>query len=236
MIIQFGFVTMFVAAFPLAPLFALLNNILEIRLDGYKLLTQFRRPVPTRAQNIGAWFPILEVITRIAVITNGLVIAFTSDFIDRMVYVTVYSPDGSLEGYIHHVFSVFNTSVWSREELRTDEKGGNISTCLYRDYRYPPSHRQSYEQTRTWWHVLVGRLFFVLVFEHVVFFIQGIIAYLIPDMPEQVQVKIQRENYLAKQALYKHEFENFSLPPMDKQRNVQNGPKPETPPLIVEEN
>ena len=30
-VIQFGFITIFVAAFPLAPLFALLNNILEIR-------------------------------------------------------------------------------------------------------------------------------------------------------------------------------------------------------------
>ena len=42
MIIQFGYVTLFVAAFPLAPLFALLNNILEIRVDGRKFITQFR--------------------------------------------------------------------------------------------------------------------------------------------------------------------------------------------------
>ncbi len=30
-VIQYGFITLFVAAFPLAPFFALLNNILEIR-------------------------------------------------------------------------------------------------------------------------------------------------------------------------------------------------------------
>ena len=30
-VIQFGFITIFVCAFPLAPLFALINNILEIR-------------------------------------------------------------------------------------------------------------------------------------------------------------------------------------------------------------
>ncbi len=30
-VIQYGFVTLFVAAFPLAPFFALLNNIFEIR-------------------------------------------------------------------------------------------------------------------------------------------------------------------------------------------------------------
>ena len=31
MVVQFGFITIFVCAFPLAPLLALINNILEIR-------------------------------------------------------------------------------------------------------------------------------------------------------------------------------------------------------------
>jgi len=52
-VIQYGFITIFVAAFPLAPLFALLNNIIEIRLDAYKLVTQFKRPVAYRAVDIG---------------------------------------------------------------------------------------------------------------------------------------------------------------------------------------
>ena len=30
-VIQYGFITMFVSAFPLAPLFALVNNIMEVR-------------------------------------------------------------------------------------------------------------------------------------------------------------------------------------------------------------
>jgi hypothetical protein len=42
MVLQFGFVTIFVAAFPLAPLFALINNALEIRLDAMKIITTFR--------------------------------------------------------------------------------------------------------------------------------------------------------------------------------------------------
>ena len=50
---QFGFTTIFVAAFPLAPLLALLNNIIEIRLDAYKFVTQWRRPLPARATDIG---------------------------------------------------------------------------------------------------------------------------------------------------------------------------------------
>ena len=42
MVIQYGFVTIFVSAFPLAPLFALFNNVFELRLDAKKLLVHHR--------------------------------------------------------------------------------------------------------------------------------------------------------------------------------------------------
>ena len=70
LVIQYGFITLFVAAFPLAPLFALLNNVLEIRLDAYKYVTTLRRPLAQRAQDIGAWVNILQIITKISVLTN----------------------------------------------------------------------------------------------------------------------------------------------------------------------
>ena len=54
-VIQFGFVTLFVASFPLAPLFALLNNIIEIRLDAKKFVAELRRPVAARAKDIGGF-------------------------------------------------------------------------------------------------------------------------------------------------------------------------------------
>ncbi|KAL7885235.1 hypothetical protein AOLI_G00055300 [Acnodon oligacanthus] len=70
MIIQFGFVTLFVASFPLAPLFALLNNIIEIRLDAKKFVAELRRPVAARAKDIGIWYNILRGVAKIAVIVN----------------------------------------------------------------------------------------------------------------------------------------------------------------------
>ena len=54
-VLQFGFITIFVAAFPLAPLFALINNIVEIRGDAYKFICTFRRPVAQRKQDIGTY-------------------------------------------------------------------------------------------------------------------------------------------------------------------------------------
>lgn len=72
--IQYGFITLFVAAFPLAPLFALLNNIIEIRLDATKYTVDYRRPLAARAQDIGVWYNILKFISILAVIFNVSVI------------------------------------------------------------------------------------------------------------------------------------------------------------------
>ena len=70
LVLQFGFITIFVAAFPLAPLFALLNNWVEIRLDAQKFVCETRRAVAERAENIGIWFTIMEMIAQLAVISN----------------------------------------------------------------------------------------------------------------------------------------------------------------------
>ena len=69
-VLQFGFITIFVAAFPLAPFFALLNNWVEIRLDAQKFICETRRAVAERAENIGIWYQILDMLAQLAVITN----------------------------------------------------------------------------------------------------------------------------------------------------------------------
>lgn len=69
-VIQFGFITLFVASFPLAPLLALINNIIEVRVDAWKLTTQFRRPVAAKAHSIGAWEEILGGMAVLSVVTN----------------------------------------------------------------------------------------------------------------------------------------------------------------------
>jgi diacylglycerol kinase len=75
--IQYGFVTLFAAAFPLAPLLALFNNVIEIRTDAIKLVTSTARPSPKAAQDIGSWQRIFEFLGIAAVITNALLIGFS---------------------------------------------------------------------------------------------------------------------------------------------------------------
>jgi hypothetical protein len=62
-VIQFGYSSMFVTAFPLSCLMALVNNYVEIRLDAWKMLELHRRPLPRSCEDMGTWFPMLEVIS-----------------------------------------------------------------------------------------------------------------------------------------------------------------------------
>jgi hypothetical protein len=78
MVIQYGFMTLFITAFPLGPFFALLNNVFEIRMDAAKMIKSTQRPVPFQAQDIGTWFKILLTVSNFSVLTNGALIAFTS--------------------------------------------------------------------------------------------------------------------------------------------------------------
>uniref|UniRef100_A0AAR2IQU6 Anoctamin n=1 Tax=Pygocentrus nattereri TaxID=42514 RepID=A0AAR2IQU6_PYGNA len=183
MVLQFGFITIFVAACPLAPLFALVNNWVEVRLDAQKFVCEYRRPVAERAQDIGIWFTILQVITYLAVISNAFLIAFTSDFLPRLYY--RYTTEGSLRGYID-----FTLSVAPNNFTQSDIQ------CRYRGFRDEKGHN-----TPEYYNLLAIRLGFVIIFEHVVFLISRMIDWMVPDIPEDVQIKIKREHYMAKQAL-----------------------------------
>lgn len=208
MVIQFGFVTLFVASFPLAPVLALVNNLFEIRVDAWKITTQFRRMVPEKASTIGAWQPILQGIAILAVATNAMIIAFTSDMIPRLVYYWAFSVhpyaenhNNTMTGYINSSLSIFNISDFS-EESRPLSPAHNITTCRYRDFRYPPGHPQEYGHTVYYWHVIAAKMAFIIVVEHIVYFTKFVLSYIIPDVPYAVKEQIKREKYLTQVILH----------------------------------
>jgi anoctamin-10/anoctamin-7 len=77
MVIQFGYCTLFVAAFPLAPLIAFVNNWIELRIDGWKLCEIHRRPYAVGAEDIGTWFFFLDIMSTLAVVSNMALFVFT---------------------------------------------------------------------------------------------------------------------------------------------------------------
>ncbi|XP_041074922.1 anoctamin-1-like isoform X3 [Polyodon spathula] len=207
MMIQFGFVTLFVASFPLAPLFALLNNIIEIRLDAKKFVAELRRPVAARAKDIGIWYNILRVVAKLAVIINAFVISFTSDFIPRLVYLYMYSTDGSMHGFINHTLSYFNVSDFKSgtEPIEPMELGYKVEICRFKDYREPPWSMNGYDISKQFWAVLAARLAFVIVFQNLVMIMSDFVDWMIPDIPKDISVQIHKEKVLMVELFMKEE-------------------------------
>ncbi|KAK7076163.1 Anoctamin-3 [Halocaridina rubra] len=157
-------------------MFALINNIIEIRLDAYKYLAKCRRPRAERIQDIGIWYGILKSITYLSVISN--VIFNTSRYENNM------GPP--------------------RDEYWPDQ-------CYYRAYRNGPDDNRPFELTIQFWHVFTARLAFIIIFEHVVFFLTGIVAMAIPDIPVEVKNQMKREKKVEKETLFENEMRKIRL-------------------------
>uniref|UniRef100_A0A3B3UAM6 Anoctamin n=1 Tax=Poecilia latipinna TaxID=48699 RepID=A0A3B3UAM6_9TELE len=211
MIIQFGFVSLFVASFPLAPLFALLNNVIEIRLDARKFVTELRRPVAARAKDIGIWYNILSGMGKLSVIINAFVIAFTSDFIPRLVYQYMYSQTGTMHGFIDHTLSFFNVSNFKPGTAPHSSDHGDITVCRYKDYREPPWSSDAYQFSKQYWSVLSARLAFVILFQNLVMFLSLMVAWVIPDVPKTIVEQLKREKKLLVDLFLQEEKEKFQL-------------------------
>ncbi|XP_059959621.1 anoctamin-9 [Mesoplodon densirostris] len=197
MMIQYGFTTVFVAAFPLAPLLALFSNLVEIRLDAIKMVRLQRRLVPRKAKDIGTWLQVLEIIGMLAVIANGMVIAFTSEFIPRVVYKYRYGPcrQGAhpavdcLTGYVNHSLSVFYTKDF--QDPAEIEGSENVTECRYRDY----GTAQNSNFTEQSWFLLAIRLAFLILFEHVALCVKLIAAWFVPDVPQSVKNEVLKKKH-----------------------------------------
>ncbi|CAF0816209.1 unnamed protein product [Adineta steineri] len=194
LVIQFGFITLFVTAFPLAPLFALFNNLIEIRLDAWKFLSKYKRPIPFKASDIGIWGDIISGISYFAVLTNAIVIAWTSEFIPKMAYRSLKSTGGSLDGYVNWTLSSFPISAYNVSGGFPLDLPTNAQFCRYRDFRSEDG--PLYSQTSEYWNVTAARLAFIIVFEHVIFFIIYLMDWLVPDVPKSIQNKIKHERYI----------------------------------------
>ncbi|KAJ3219020.1 Anoctamin-3 [Dinochytrium kinnereticum] len=109
--VQYGYVTLFVSAFPIAPVFALLNNFFEVRTDSFKLLEVLRRPPPLITQDIGVWEHILRKCSLISITTNSLLIIFVSNYFKTEI-LSRYS-ESSWAGIRIGTFIVWHILVYS---------------------------------------------------------------------------------------------------------------------------
>jgi hypothetical protein len=78
-VVQFGYLVLFAPGYSLAPFFALVNNVIEIRTSGFKMCYAYQRPVWKARAGIGSWMVVLNVLGFLAVITNAAMITFVGD-------------------------------------------------------------------------------------------------------------------------------------------------------------
>lgn len=77
-IVQLGFVLFFSPVFPLAPLIALLNNLILIRLSAFKICYTRQRPIAVKISGIGVWEDVLQIMSVLGIITNCIIMGLTS--------------------------------------------------------------------------------------------------------------------------------------------------------------
>uniref|UniRef100_A0A0G4GND7 Anoctamin transmembrane domain-containing protein n=1 Tax=Chromera velia CCMP2878 TaxID=1169474 RepID=A0A0G4GND7_9ALVE len=73
---QFSYMSLFVVAFPLAPLLSLVYFLLEVKVDAFKIFNLVQRPSPESADSIGPWIFILQTLCAVAAAFNAALLAY----------------------------------------------------------------------------------------------------------------------------------------------------------------
>jgi hypothetical protein len=115
LLITWGYCSLFVIAFPLAPLFGFISLLVESRIDGYKMCRLIRRPFPRRADDIGAWQIAIEFMTWSVLATNMFLICFESNALRIRIG---YKNEGLVEIITTLILLVILSCVWQCIEFK----------------------------------------------------------------------------------------------------------------------
>ena len=179
-IIQWGYVVMFAAACPLAPLFAWIANVVEVK-STLLFLTEYGQRLPSRgAEGIGAWLSIVEFVGMMAVVSNCLV-----------VYLTISSSlMEDLFGLENRPLSTrTTTTVNTTEASNTTET--SVMTVLSFSGGSIASHIANFVIMKP------ATLCMLILVEHFLICAKLLIARFIPDQPAWVATRLQHEAWLS---------------------------------------
>lgn len=140
-----------------------------------------------------------------SVLFQAFIIAFSSSFIPRLVYMMSVNPDKTDVNYVDHTLAYFNTKDFQEGTRPLYSAFGDVNTCRYAEYRNPPEADRPYKRPLVYWHILAARLAFIVVFQNIVYFVQMLVAWTVPDTPRKVRENVKREDFLTREIIIKEE-------------------------------
>ena len=156
-VVQFTYVSCFSVVLPITPLICLINYLIGMRLDGFKLCKGRRRPLAEKTGGIGIWEHLLHLIAVFSVLTNCWMMGFTNaSFIklaDKIGEVGLFAIVVAWEHVMLLIKYIMQSSVSSlpksvRDELKREqyekEQQRNKSMRTRKDRR-SQFHRESAE-------------------------------------------------------------------------------------------
>jgi hypothetical protein len=81
-ILQFGLVSLFITSTPLIPVFALIESLVEMRSDAWKMCNVHKRPYPQNLPDIGPWQHFIYLLNQLSIVTNAGIVVISSDIDD----------------------------------------------------------------------------------------------------------------------------------------------------------
>lgn len=93
-IIQYGFLVLFGVAFPLAALITLATNVVEFRMDVFKLLAVHRRPNVDIATSIGRWLHVINLLSTMSIVTTVAILTITTPALQQLLQLVLPTSIG----------------------------------------------------------------------------------------------------------------------------------------------
>jgi len=171
-----GYVVMFGWCWGLAPLCALVANLVQLRFDMWKICTSYRRPPYQDADGIGAWDTVLRVY---AILFIAVIFAMLAMY---ELVISAEDADAGAEPFCNSI------GIWARQmaESMSLQEG----TWLHEVFEVMQHLEESTNATK---------LLVIVVLEHMVFALLFLFTFIVPSMPGHVRTSIQRRRYIEHQ-------------------------------------
>lgn len=165
--------TFFVVCYPLAPLLALMNNVLELIVDTDKIMSR-RRPVPVGSSGIGYWVVVFSAFTNVSTITNIYLYCFATD--------QIKNHFGAFIQANPNLFFNPYSDLRPTRELEIQEKMAEIITADGKLFN------AKITEYRVWMFILITCVFWSL---------QNCVLSFLPDEPHEVTKFLARQEAIS---------------------------------------